>query len=101
LNVEVTTKSEQLESSAPPTTTDEILMKRMKKLKTKLDSSLEAYDILLEKIEVLCMGNNELTIKLIVVFFYWYLLTYILSIGFYFQLIDMHTRIIVRLDCLV
>jgi hypothetical protein len=45
LNVELTTKSEQLESSAHSSTTDESLVKNNEKLKAKLDSSLDAYEI--------------------------------------------------------
>ena len=38
-NVELTTKIEQLESSAPPSTIDESLIKKNEKLKGKLASS--------------------------------------------------------------
>jgi hypothetical protein len=38
-NVELTTKIEQLESSAPPSTIDESLIKKKEKLKGKLASS--------------------------------------------------------------
>jgi hypothetical protein len=40
------------------------LIKKNKKLKTKLDSSLGAYESLLEKMEILCIHNNKLSSKL-------------------------------------
>jgi NAD-dependent dihydropyrimidine dehydrogenase PreA subunit len=64
LNVELTTKIEKLETNAPSSTTDESLIKKNQKLKSKLDFSLEAYESLLEKMKNLCIHNNELTSKL-------------------------------------
>jgi hypothetical protein len=64
LNVELTTKIEQFESSAPYSTTDESLIKKEWKLKAKLSSSKDATKNLLEKMEILSIHNNELTIKL-------------------------------------
>jgi hypothetical protein len=61
---ELTTKIEQLESNAPSSTTDDSLVKKNEKLKPKLASSQEAIENLLEKIEILSIHNNELTIKL-------------------------------------
>jgi uncharacterized protein YjaG (DUF416 family) len=51
LNVELTTKIKKLETNAPSSTTDESLIKKNQKLKSKLDISLEAYESLLEKNE--------------------------------------------------
>jgi FtsZ-binding cell division protein ZapB len=64
LNYEVSTKIEQLESSAPSTTIDGGLIKKNEKLKTKLASSQEAIENLLGKMEILSIHNNELTTKL-------------------------------------
>jgi hypothetical protein len=64
LNCELSIKIEQLETSAPSTATDDGLIKRNEKLKAKLASSQEAIEILLGKIEILSIHNNELTIKL-------------------------------------
>jgi hypothetical protein len=64
LNCALTNKIEQLESNAPSSTTDDSLIKKNEKLKTKLTSSHEAIENLLEKIKILSMHNNELTIKL-------------------------------------
>jgi hypothetical protein len=64
LNCELSTKIEQLESSATSTTTDVSLIKKNEKLKAKLASSQEAIEILLGKIEILSIHNNELTTKL-------------------------------------
>ena len=47
LNCELSTKIEQLESSAPSTATDDGLIKKNKKLKAKLASSQEAIENLL------------------------------------------------------
>jgi hypothetical protein len=63
LNCELSTKIEQLESSAPSTATDDSLPKN-EKLKAKLASSQEAIENLLGKTEILSIHNNELTIKL-------------------------------------
>jgi FtsZ-binding cell division protein ZapB len=49
LNCELSTKIEQLESSATSTTTDDGLIKKNEKLKTKLASSQEAIENLLGK----------------------------------------------------
>jgi hypothetical protein len=64
LNCELATKIEQLESNATSSATDEGLIKKNEKLKAKLASSQEAIENLLEKIKILCIHNNELTIKL-------------------------------------
>jgi hypothetical protein len=64
LNCEQSTKIEQLESSAPSTTTNDGLIKKNKKLKAKLASSQEAIENLLGKIEILSIHNDELTTKL-------------------------------------
>jgi hypothetical protein len=62
LNCELSTKIEQLESSATSTATDDGLIKKNEKLKAKLASSQEAIE--LEKMEILSIHNNELTTKL-------------------------------------
>jgi hypothetical protein len=64
LNYELTTKIEQLESNAPSSTIDDILIKKNEKLKAKLDRSQEAIENLLDKMEILSIHNNELTSKL-------------------------------------
>jgi predicted nuclease with TOPRIM domain len=64
LNYELSTKIEQLESSATSTATDDGLIKKDEKLKAKLVSSQEAIENLLEKMEILNIHNNELTTKL-------------------------------------
>jgi predicted nuclease with TOPRIM domain len=64
LNCEMSTKIEQLESSASSTATDDGLIKKNEKLKAKLASSQEAIENLLEKMEILSIHNNELTTKL-------------------------------------
>jgi FtsZ-binding cell division protein ZapB len=64
LNCELSTKIEQLESSATSTTTNDSLIKKNEKLKAKLASSQEAIENLLEKMEFLSIHNNELTTKL-------------------------------------
>jgi hypothetical protein len=64
LNIELITKIEQLESSAPSQTTDENFVKKNKKLKARLTSSKNAIDNLLSKMEILSIHNNELTPKL-------------------------------------
>jgi hypothetical protein len=64
LNCELSTKIEQLETSAPSTATDDGLVKRNEKLKAKLASSQEVIENLLGKMEILSIHNNELTIKL-------------------------------------
>jgi hypothetical protein len=64
LNCELSTKIEQLESSAPSTATDESLIKKNEKIKAKLASSQEAIENLLGKMEILSIHNNELTTKL-------------------------------------
>jgi FtsZ-binding cell division protein ZapB len=63
LNYEVSTKIEQLESSAPSTTIDGGLIKKNEKLKTKLASSQEAIENLLGKMEILSIHNNEIIKK--------------------------------------
>jgi FtsZ-binding cell division protein ZapB len=64
LNCELSTKIEQLESSASSTTTDDGLIKKNEKLKAKLASSQEAIENLLGKMKILSIHNNELTTKL-------------------------------------
>jgi FtsZ-binding cell division protein ZapB len=64
LNCELSTKIEQLESSATSTTTDDGLIKKNEKLKAKLARSQEAIKNLLGKMEILSIHNNELTTKL-------------------------------------
>jgi hypothetical protein len=63
LNCELTTKIE-LTTKAPSSTIDDSLIKKNEKLKFKLASSQDAIEILLEKIEILIIHNNELTTKL-------------------------------------
>jgi FtsZ-binding cell division protein ZapB len=53
LNYELSTKIEQLESSAPSTSTDDGLIKKNEKVKAKLVSSQEAIENLLGKMEIL------------------------------------------------
>jgi hypothetical protein len=64
LNCELSTKIEQLESSATSTATDDGIIKKNEKLKAKLASSQEAIENLLEKMKILSIHNNELTTKL-------------------------------------
>jgi FtsZ-binding cell division protein ZapB len=64
LNCELSTKIEQLESSATSTATDDGLIKKNEKLKAKLASSQEAIENLLGKMEILSIHNNGLTTKL-------------------------------------
>ena len=64
LNCELTTKIKQLESKAPSSTTDGSLIKKNKKLKAKLASSLDTIENLLEEMEILSIHNNELITKL-------------------------------------
>jgi FtsZ-binding cell division protein ZapB len=64
LNCELSTKIEQLESSAPSSATDDGLVKKNEKLKAKLASSQEAIENLLGKMEILSIHNNELTTML-------------------------------------
>jgi FtsZ-binding cell division protein ZapB len=64
LNCELSTKIEQLESSAPSNATDDGRIKKNEKLKAKLASSQEAIENLLGKMEILSIHNNELTTKL-------------------------------------
>jgi hypothetical protein len=64
LNCELSTKIEQLESSATSTATHDGLIKKNEKLKAKLASSQEAIENLLGKMEILSIHNNELTTKL-------------------------------------
>ena len=65
LNVELSTKIEQLKASATTnacTINDEQLVKKNEKLKEKLASSQDAY-ILLAKMETMCKHYDELTNK--------------------------------------
>jgi FtsZ-binding cell division protein ZapB len=64
LNFELSTKIEQLESSAPSSATNDGLIKKNEKLKAKLASSQEAIENLLGKMEILSIHNNELTTNL-------------------------------------
>jgi FtsZ-binding cell division protein ZapB len=64
LNCELSTKIEQLESSAPSSPTDDGLIKKNEKFKAKLASSQEAIENLLGKMEIISIHNNELTTKL-------------------------------------
>jgi FtsZ-binding cell division protein ZapB len=64
LNCELSTKIEQLESSASSTATNDGLIKKNEKLKAKLASSQEAIENLLRKMEILSIHNNELSNKL-------------------------------------
>jgi FtsZ-binding cell division protein ZapB len=64
LNCELSTKIEQLESSASSTATEDGLIKKNEKLKAKLASSQETIENLLGKMEILSIHNNELTTKL-------------------------------------
>jgi FtsZ-binding cell division protein ZapB len=64
LNCELSTKIEQLKSSAPSSVTDDGLTKQNEKLKDKLASSQEGIENLLGKMEILSIHNNELTVKL-------------------------------------
>jgi FtsZ-binding cell division protein ZapB len=64
LNCELSTKIEQLESSATSTATDDGLIKKNEKLKAKLASSQEVIENLLGKMEILSIHNNELATKL-------------------------------------
>jgi FtsZ-binding cell division protein ZapB len=64
INCELSTKIEQLESSAPSTAADDGLIKKNEKLKAKLAISQEAIENLLGKMEILSIHNNELTTKL-------------------------------------
>jgi FtsZ-binding cell division protein ZapB len=64
LNCDLSTKIEQLESSAPSTATDDDLIKKNEKLKAKLATSQEAIENFLGKMEILSIRNNELTTKL-------------------------------------
>jgi hypothetical protein len=64
LNCELTTKIEQLEYNATSLATNYGLIKKNEKLKAKLASSQEAFENLLEKMEILSIINNELTTKL-------------------------------------
>jgi hypothetical protein len=63
LNCELSTKFEQLESSATSTAIDDSLIKKNEKLKAKLASSQEAIENCLGKMEIL-IHNNGLTTKL-------------------------------------
>lgn len=62
LNVELSRKVEQLEATAN-TSTNEHLMKKTEKLKAMLAGSQNAYDSLLNKMEILIIHNDELTNK--------------------------------------
>ena len=66
LNVELSTKIEQLKASATTnecTINDEQLVKKNEKLKEKLASSQGAYKSLFVKIETMCKYCDELTNK--------------------------------------
>ena len=66
LNVELSTKIEQLKASATTnacTIDNEQLVKKNEKLKEKLASSRDAYKSLLAKMETMCKHCDELTNK--------------------------------------
>ena len=66
INIELSTKNEQLEASATTnacTINDEQLVKKNKKLKEKLASSQNDYQSLLAKLEIMCKHCDELTNK--------------------------------------
>ena len=66
LNIELSTKIEQLKASATTnecTINDEQLVKKNEKLKEKLASSQDAYKSLLAKMETMCKHCDELTNK--------------------------------------
>jgi hypothetical protein len=64
LNCELSTKIEQLESSAISTAIDDGLIKKNENLKAKLASSQEVIENLVGNMEILSIYNNELTTKL-------------------------------------
>jgi hypothetical protein len=64
LNCELSTKIEQLESSAPSTAINDGLIKKNEKLTAKLASSQEAIENLLGEMGILSIHNRELTTKL-------------------------------------
>jgi FtsZ-binding cell division protein ZapB len=64
LNCGLSTKIEQLESSAPSSATNDGLMKKNEKLMAKLECSQEAIENLLGKMEILIIHNSELTTRL-------------------------------------
>ena len=69
LNMELSTKIEQLEASATTsacTINNEQLVKKNKKLKEKLASSQDAYKSLLAKMKTMCKYCDELTNKLLI-----------------------------------
>ena len=68
LNVQLSTKIEQLEARATTnacTINDEQLVKKNEKLKKKLASSQDAYKSLLAKMETMCKHCDELTNKVV------------------------------------
>ena len=68
LNIELSTKIEQLKASATTnecTINDEQLVKKNEKLKEKLANSQDAYKSLLAKIETMCKYCDELTNKVV------------------------------------
>ena len=68
LNIELSTKIEQLEASATTnacTINDEQLVKKNEKLKENLASSQDAYKSLLAKLETMCKHCDELTNKVV------------------------------------
>jgi hypothetical protein len=64
LNYELSSKIEQLESSAPSSAINDGLIKKNEKLKAKLARFQEAIENLLGKMEILSIHNDELTTKL-------------------------------------
>jgi hypothetical protein len=64
LNCKLSTKIEQLESSAISIATDDGLIKKNEKRKAKLANSQEVIEKLLGKMKILSIHNNELTTKL-------------------------------------
>ena len=66
INIELSTKIEQLEASATTsecTINDEKLVQKNEKLKKKLANSQDAYKCLLAKMETMCKQCDELTNK--------------------------------------
>ena len=64
LKCQLVTKIEQLVYSAPPTATDDDLIKKNEKLKAKLSSFQETSESLIGKINIFSIHNNKLTTKL-------------------------------------
>jgi hypothetical protein len=63
LNVELTTKIDQLEFKAPSSTTNDSLVEKNEKLKDKLASSQDAYTFCLYLIDVNSNPCNQVLVK--------------------------------------